>query len=323
MEMEKVPAAGYAIEGLRISGLKRSLSLDNLSFPFKVGSSLLKARGILKRFKPQVCIGVGGYASGPLLQAAVWQGIPTLIQEQNGFAGVTNKLLAKKVNRICVAYEGMEKFFPADKLVLTGNPVRADIVNITHTAQEGRQYYGLKPDVPTVLFVGGSLGALTLNESVVAHIETLAQANMQLLWQTGNNFHTRAQALLQQQDVQNIVQRPFLDRMDYAYAAADVIVSRAGALSISELCLVGKPAILVPSPNVAEDHQTHNALSLSGRGAALLVRDGDARRDLVPKALELLQNSGARSALQSAISSLGKPDATKHIVNELEFIAMP
>lgn len=319
MEMERVPKAGFKIEGLWISGFQRKLTLRNLSFPFKLISSLWKARRILKRFKPEVVVGVGGYASGPTLEMAVRLGIPTLIQEQNSYPGITNRLLGGKVDRICVAFEGLERFFPAEKLVLTGNPVRDDLRQID--LQEGKSaamdFYGLDPSKKTILIVGGSLGAKSLNEALQNNTSLLkSREDVQVLWQAGKIY----EEVCKQSDtakLQQVTLLAFLERMDLAYAAADVVVGRAGALTISELCLLGKAAILVPSPNVAEDHQTKNCKALVERNAAVLVKDKDA--DSVLKvAMELLDTKGRVEELSKNIYALAIPNATQHIVKEIK-----
>lgn len=311
MEMEKVPAAGYHIEGLWISGIQRKLTADNLMFPFKVISSLFKAGDILKRFKPDIAIGVGGYASFPLLYAASGSGIPTLIQEQNGYAGVANKFLAKKAEKICVAYEGMDKFFPAEKLIQTGNPVRKDIQYTESKKEEGYKHFGLDPEKKTILVIGGSLGARTINESIDKDLDLLKEKDIQVLWQTGKWYINKAKEKEKLYD--NIKVFDFIYQMDLAYSVADMVISRAGALSISELAIVGKPVILVPSPNVAEDHQTKNAMALVKMDAANLIADSKAHEQLVPSALALLEDEPAQSALCHNILKLGKPNAASDI----------
>ncbi len=316
IEMEKVPKAGFPIKGLWISGFHRKLTLRNLMFPFKLVSSLFKAFGIIQSFKPDVVIGVGGYASGPTLQVATMKGIPTLIQEQNSFPGITNRLLAKKVNRICVAYDGMNKFFPKEKIKLTGNPVRQDIVELTDKKEEGLKHFGLDQNKKTILLFGGSLGARTLNDSMAANKDLLEKnQNVQVLWQAGKlyieEFKNSATAQLD-----NVKILPFIDRMDLAYAMADVVICRAGALTISELCLVAKPAILIPSPNVAEDHQTMNAKALSTKDAGILVEDKDAKM-MLEQALHVLDNEQVINSLKNNIQKLAKANATKNIVSEI------
>ncbi len=315
MEMERVPKAGYPIVGLNIAGFQRSLSLKNLAFPFKLLSSLRKARRIVADFKPQVVIGTGGYASGPVMRAAQNQGIPTLIQEQNSYAGVTNKLLGKKANRVCVAYDHMEAFFDQEKIVFTGNPVRADLLQLDGKHAEAMQYYGLDPELPTIAVIGGSLGAKTLNEAMASGYGLLKERKVNVLWQCGKYYEGIYQDC-ETAKLPNVQLRAFIDRMDLFYAAADVVVSRAGALSISELCLVGKPAVLVPSPNVAEDHQTKNALSLVEKGAARLVRDVEAQEKLLQEAFLILENEALAFGLGESIRQLGRPDAADRIARE-------
>ncbi|MBL7816468.1 MAG: undecaprenyldiphospho-muramoylpentapeptide beta-N-acetylglucosaminyltransferase [Saprospiraceae bacterium] len=319
MEMERVPKAGYAIEGLWIAGLQRRLTLRNLwlnlQLPIKLVSSMLKVRRILNDFKPDIAVGFGGFASGPTLRAAANKNIPTILQEQNSYAGVTNKLLAQKAAKICVAYEGLDKFFPADKLVLTGNPVRSDILAIKAKRTEGVNYFGLDPHKKTIAILGGSLGAKTLNVAMETSAALIKdQSNVQILWQCGRLYEEdfkNGQAA----QLPNVQMRPFIDRMDLAYAVADVIVARAGALTISELCLAGTPSVLVPSPNVAEDHQTKNAMALVNKKAALLVRDVEASEKMIPTALELIANTSLSADLSQNILSLGKPNAAKDIAD--------
>ena len=313
MEMEKVPAAGYPIEGLWISGLQRRLTTDNLMFPFKVISSLYKARKIIKSFKPDVVIGTGGYASGPTLRAASGAGIPTLIQEQNSFPGITNKMLAAKADIICVAYHGMEKFFPASKIKLTGNPIRSDIEFSNINKAETLAQFGLQEGKTTLLVVGGSLGARTINQSIEAGINTLAEAGLQLIWQTGKNFAPQASNAIAQYSDKGFITMPFIKEMDKAYAAADIVVSRAGAIAISELCITGKPSILVPSPNVAEDHQTKNAMALSTRNAAILVKDAEAAGSLVNKITELAADAEEQLRLSNNISAMAIRNSVQQI----------
>lgn len=317
MEMEKVPAAGYKIIGLDIAGFQRKFTFSNLLLPFKILSSLLKSKSVIKEFKPDLAIGVGGYASGPLLKMAQWQGIPTLIQEQNGFAGKTNKELAKKADKICVAYDGMEKFFPKNKIVVTGNPVRKVIQNAVLPKLAGSLHYKMADDRKTVLVIGGSLGARTINESIASGLEKLKQNNIQLIWQTGKSFYMQARELTLQQG--NGWGEPkvfdFIATMDMAYAAADVVISRAGALSVSELCCLGKAAILVPSPNVAEDHQTQNAMALVRKDAAVLVKDSEAKEKLVDTLVELINNEQKLDTLKTNIKQLAKPNADAEIAD--------
>ncbi len=320
MEMEKVPAAGYKIVGLPIAGLQRKLTLSNFALPFKLINSLYKAHKILKDFKPEVVVGVGGYASGPTLRAAIFAGIPTLIQEQNSFPGKTNKLLAGKVNTICAAYDGLDKFFPKEKIVQTGNPVRSEMVEIIGKKVEAVKHFGLAPEQKTILVIGGSLGARTLNESVIAGITDIQNHDTQVLWQCGKFYFEKMQETLRETEHEGIYLNEFISRMDLAYAAADVIISRAGAISVSELCLIQKPAILVPSPNVAEDHQTKNAMALVEKNAAVLVKDSEAAGSLIATALELLKDEVRMQELSDEIAKLGKPNASGMIVDELEKI---
>ncbi len=317
MEMERVPKAGYPIEGLNIAGFQRGFSLEslrrNLSFPFKLLASARKARRLVREFQPQVVVGTGGYASGPVMRAAQQAGIPTLIQEQNSYAGVTNRILAKKASRICVAYEGMEQYFPAEKIEFTGNPVRRDILDLAEKRREALEYYGLSADKKTIAVLGGSLGARTLNEALAQNTEFIShQPKVQIVWQCGR-FYENTYSNCPAAQLPNVQLRPFIDRMDLLYAAADLIVSRAGALSVSELCLVGKPAILVPSPNVAEDHQTKNARALEARGAARLVPDAKAVSELLPEALRLLGQPAEIADLSANIRALGRPRAAERI----------
>ena len=321
MEMEKVPAAGYKIEGLTIAGLQRKLTFSNFLLPFKIIKSLLGARSIIKNFKPQVVIGVGGYASGPTLKAATMLGIPTLVQEQNSFPGKTNKLLAKNVNTLCTAYEGLERFFPKEKIRLTGNPVRFEMVNIAGKRQEAFDFYQLDLAKKTILVIGGSLGARTLNQAMMEHYNLLQDNNVQVLWQCGKLYFESLSEQLNGKETDSIKMVQFIDRMDLAYAIADVIISRAGAISVSELCLIAKPIILVPSPNVSEDHQTKNAMALVDKNAALLVKDLEAKEKLMPTAIGLLDNEPLRAELAAEIAKLGKPKATESIVDEIEKIA--
>jgi UDP-N-acetylglucosamine--N-acetylmuramyl-(pentapeptide) pyrophosphoryl-undecaprenol N-acetylglucosamine transferase len=318
MEMEKVPQAGYTIVGLPVVGFQRKLTgrniLKNLLFPFKLAKSMFHAYKIVKDFQPDVAVGFGGYASGPVLRMAGWLKVPTVIQEQNSYAGVTNKILAKKATAICVAYAGMERFFPKEKIIFTGNPVRQDIIDVTEKRHAGIQYFKLDAAKKTIVILGGSLGARTLNESVVAATELLEnQPNIQVLWQAGKlyieEFDAKPVAKLP-----NVHIRAFIDKMDWAYAAADVLIGRAGALTVSELCLVGKPTILVPSPNVAEDHQTKNAKALSDVQAAILITDSEAAK-AIPTALEILQHVDNQQLLTDNIIKLAKPFAAQDIAN--------
>ncbi len=313
IEMEKVPAAGYPIKGLWISGFHRQLTLRNLVFPLKLASSMWQAWQIVRTFRPDVAVGVGGYASGPLLRAAARKGIPTLIQEQNSYAGVTNRLLAKSASRICVAYDKMDRFFPAEKLVLTGNPVRKDLLNAHADKNNAAGHFGLDPGKPTVFVFGGSLGALSLNEAMEANAVLLAaHPEIQVLWQAGKLYAGRF-GTGQTAQLPNVQIRPFIDRMDLAYALADLVICRAGALTIAELALLGKAAILIPSPNVAEDHQTKNAMALAEKEAAVLLPNNQARENIISKGLELLNDPGKRRLLSQNILKLAKPDAADQI----------
>ncbi len=315
MEMEKVPAAGYKIKGLWISGLQRRLTAKNLLFPIKVISSLFQAKKIIDDFKPDVVIGVGGYASGPTLRAATYKGIPTLIQEQNSFPGITNRMLASKVTKICVAYEGMEKFFPKDKIILTGNPVRQNILDMTIDRKQAADFFGIDATKKTVLVIGGSLGARTINENIQEMIQNFVDADIQLIWQTGKYYFQIAQMSTYKSETKGIKVYDFIDKMNYAYTVADVIISRAGAIAISELCIVGKPVILIPSPNVAEDHQTKNAMALVDKNAAILVKDNVAQNNLNKELFNLLSNNDLQDGLSSNIKKMAYLDATEKIVD--------
>lgn len=317
MEMEKVPKAGYPIEGLWISGFHRQLTLRNLLFPVKLLGSLWKAWRIVGRFQPDVAVGVGGFASGPLLEVAYRRGLPALIQEQNSYAGVTNRLLANKVDKVCVAYEGMERFFPADKIIFTGNPVRKTLQESRATREEGAAYFGMDPGQPILLAFGGSLGARSVNQALAANAALLrAHPDVQLLWQYGA-LYEESFGQCETARLPNVKAQAFIDRMDLAYAMADVIVCRSGALTISELYFAGKPAIFIPSPNVAEDHQTKNAMALVNAGAAWIVRDEDAGELAVAKALELLGDQAAREQLSRNIRKLAMPNAAARIAEEV------
>jgi len=318
MEMTRVPEAGYKIVGLWISGLQRKLTLSNLLFPIKLIVSYFKARQIVNQFKPHVVIGTGGYASGPIMMAATRKGIPTVIQEQNSYAGLANKQVADKASRICVAYDGMEKYFPARKIVITGNPVRKDILNIESKRDQALAHFAFSPEGKTLLIIGGSLGARTINESILHGMEKILEANIQVIWQTGKGYYESYKAQLAKFDLRKIRVQDFVREMDFAYAAADVVISRSGALSVSEICIAKKPVILVPSPNVAEDHQTKNAKALSEKDAAILVTDKDANSMLVDTALSLIFNPTRSAKLAENIAMLAKPRATSDIVNEIE-----
>lgn len=316
--MQKVPEAGYEIIGLWISGLQRKLTIDNLSFPFKVLSSLAKSRKIVKDFKPDAVVGVGGYASGPLLKMATKKNVPAVLQEQNSYAGLTNKLLAKKVQKICVAYPNMNKFFPADKIALTGNPVRKDIVKLEGKRAEALAHFGFDSSKQTLMILGGSLGARTLNDSMVLNLQKLIDAGIQVIWQCGKFYHAEMQEKLKGfKGAEQIRLFEFLKEMGLAYAAADVVISRAGALSVSELSIAAKPTIFVPSPNVAEDHQTKNAQAMVDNDAAILVKDSVAREHLIDKAIALLNDEQQKEVLSKKIKALAKPDAANEIVNEI------
>ena len=317
MEMEKVPAAGYEIVGLPVSGFDRARLWNNVKVVARLAKSLCLARRTVRDFKPDIAVGVGGYASGPTLWMAAAQGVPTLIQEQNSYAGVTNKLLSRRAGRICVAYEGMEKFFPADKIVVTGNPVRQDLEEARGKREEALAFFGLSPERKTILVVGGSLGARTINRSVQGDLDKFFASDVQVIWQTGRYYYNDASRHLKAYRGMPIWCSDFITRMDYAYAAADLVISRAGAGSISELCLLGKPVILVPSPNVAEDHQTKNALALVERDAAVMIADKDAERELVPTALRLVGDADRLSALSRNIQGMAQRHSAERIVDEI------
>jgi UDP-N-acetylglucosamine--N-acetylmuramyl-(pentapeptide) pyrophosphoryl-undecaprenol N-acetylglucosamine transferase len=321
MEMEKVPKAGYEIVGLDIRGFQRKLTLSNFILPFRIIASYWKARKVIKKFNPQAVIGVGGYASGPTLLVAQRLKIPTLLQEQNSYPGKTNQFLARKANSICVAYNTLSAHFPKEKLTITGNPVRFSAIPRGQIQAVSRAKFGLKEDTPTILVVGGSLGARTLNESILQQRDLLGKSNIQILWQTGKFYEEKIAATLKDSPIPNVHPHTFIQDMACAYSAADIIISRAGALSISELCLVGKPAILVPSPNVAEDHQTKNAQALVDHNAVVLIRDSAAVDDLIPHALNLLKDKQARALLSENIFKLSRPKATKDILEQIEKIA--
>lgn len=319
MEMQRVPAAGYPIKGLPIAGFNRKNLLKNVPVLFKIMKSRRLARQIVKEFKPQVAVGVGGYASGPTLNVAESMGIPTLLQEQNSYAGVTNKLLAKKARKICVAYEGMERFFPADKILFTGNPVRQNLLDSSVSKEEAVRSFGLVPGKQTILIFGGSLGARTLNESILGNLPLVKQqSKVQFIWQTGKYYSEQIQAELKRRGCpENLKVMDFISDMKLAYAAADLVISRAGAGSISEFCLLGKPVILVPSPNVAEDHQTKNALALVQKSAALYVTDADARRTLLPLAINTVADHDKLESLSRNIVQLARPNAASDIADEV------
>ena len=318
MEMEKVPKAGYPIEGLWISGLQRKLTLDNLMFPFKLISSLWEARKILKAFKPDLAIGVGGYASGPLLKAATWRNIPTLIHESNSYPGITNRLLGKKVSTVCVAFQGMEAYFPKGKIVITGNPVRQEILKLTGKRERAIEHFNLDPHKPVVLVIGGSQGALSINKAIETHLSDFTARGYQLLWQTGKFYFEKAQqatALLNDSALQS---HEFIYEMDLAYAVADIVISRAGAMSVTELAIAGKPAILVPLPSAAEDHQTKNAMTLVVKEAAVLVENHKVQEELFEAVDEILSDDFKREKLSKNIKELAITDADQLILREVE-----
>ncbi len=319
MEMEKVPALGYRIVGLPIAGLQRRLDWHNLLVPFKVLRSIRQARRTIREFGAEAVIGFGGYASAPVLWAAQRMGIPTLIQEQNSYAGVTNKILARRAKRICTAYEGMERFFPAEKITLTGNPLRGRFSKQGADRTEALAHYGFTDERPVVLVVGGSLGTRSLNEMMKTWIASLdgTQAPVQAIWQTGKYYEREMRAFLEAHPVPGIWQGAFIERMDLAYAAADLVISRSGAGTVSELCLVAKPVLFVPSPNVAEDHQTKNAQALERHGAAVVVRDAACRTEAMPRALELLADTEALAAMSRNLETLARPRAAEDIVDEI------
>ena len=317
MEMQRVPAAGYEIKGLPICGFDRKNLLKNFKVLYKIWKSQRMAKQIIKDFKPQVAVGVGGYASGPTLNKAAAMGVPCLIQEQNSYAGVTNKLLAKKAAKICLAYEGMERFFPADKIILTGNPVRQALLDTTITREEAIKTFGLDPAKKTILLVGGSLGARTINESVLQHLDLVKGTDVQFIWQTGKYYSAEIAKRLEGQNIPNLVVTDFITDMGAAYKAADLVISRAGASSISEFCLIGKPVILVPSPNVAEDHQTKNALALANRDAAIYVKDAEAPTTLLELAVKTVNDEKKLKSLSENVLKLALPDSADIIAKEV------
>lgn len=318
MEMQRVPAAGYEIKGLPICGFDRKNLLKNFKVLYKIWKSQRMAKSIIKNFKPQVAVGVGGYASGPTLNKAAAMGIPCLIQEQNSYAGVTNKLLAKKAEKICVAYDGMERFFPADKIIKTGNPVRQSLLETTVSHEDAIRSFGLDPTKKTILLVGGSLGARTINESVLQHLDLIRNSGVQFVWQTGKYYHASIMEQLQNEGKpDNLVVTDFISDMGVAYKAADLVISRAGASSISEFCLIGKPVILVPSPNVAEDHQTKNAMALVNVKAAIYVKDSEASKLLLPLAIDTVKDEEKLASLKEHILKLALPDSAEIIANEV------
>jgi UDP-N-acetylglucosamine--N-acetylmuramyl-(pentapeptide) pyrophosphoryl-undecaprenol N-acetylglucosamine transferase len=314
MEMEKVPQAGYAIKGLWISGIQRKLTIDNLSFPFKMLNSLWNASKIIKNFKPDIAIGTGGFASGPTLIMANRKGIPTLLQEQNSYPGITNKLLGKNAAKICVAYDHLERFFPLDKIVKTGNPVRQDLLSIHSKIEEGKTFFKIDKNKKTILVLGGSLGARKINQLVESNLDFFKNQQVQVIWQCGKLYYEEYKKYNTSEDIQV---HQFLNRMDFAYAASDIIISRAGASSVSELCIVGKPVIFIPSPNVAEDHQTKNAKAIADQHGAILVRENEL--ETFPIIFEtLIKDKGKQEHLSENINELALPGATTDIVNEIE-----
>jgi len=315
MEMEKVPQAGYKIKGLWITGIQRKLTLKHLMFPFKLINSLWNARKIIKQFKPDVAIGTGGFASGPLLQVAASKGIPSLIQEQNSYPGITNKLLSKKVQKICVAYDGLERFFPKDKILKTGNPVRQDLLNINSKRAKAIEYFGLVKGKKTLLTLGGSLGAKAINELLKRELDFLQTQQVQIIWQTGKLYYKNYKI---NGDIKHVQVHEFINNMDYAYAAADIIISRAGASSVSELCIVGKPVVFLPSPYVAEDHQTKNAKAIVDKNAALMIAQEDLEVDFKNKFSQLIASEEKQKQLSDNIKKLALVNATKEIADEVE-----
>ena len=313
MEMQKVPQAGYAIKGLWISGIQRKLTLDNAMFPFKLVSSMWNSFRIIKSFKPDVVIGTGGFASGAVLKVASMLGIPTVIQEQNSYPGITNKLLAKKANKICVAYENLERFFPKDKMILTGNPVRQDLINEASKV-EAVDYFKLDANKKTLLVLGGSLGARRINQLIEKELDFLLSQNIQIIWQCGKLYLNDYSKYNEKENVQVVA---FIDRMDLVYAAADVVISRSGASSVSELCIVGKPTIFIPSPNVSEDHQTKNAKAISDKNGAILIRESELETQFETVFSDLISSESKQAELSQNIKKLAKPNATKDIVEEI------
>ncbi len=313
MEMQKVPQAGYKIEGLWIAGLQRKLTLQNAVFPFRLIDSLWKSRKIIKQFKPNVVIGTGGFASGPLLQMANMLDIPTVIQEQNSFPGITNKLLSKKANKICVAYENLERFFPKDKMILTGNPVRQDLIDIERKREEAIQFFNLDANKKTLLVLGGSLGARRVNQLIENELGNIVSQNVQVIWQCGKLYFED----YKKYDSGNVQVMAFIDRMDLVYAAADIVISRAGASSVSELCIVGKPVIFIPSPNVAEDHQTKNAKSIVDKKGAIMIKENELNSEFSLVFEALLKDQEKQNQLRKIIKKLALPNATKQIVDEI------
>ncbi len=322
MEMQRVPAAGYEIKGLPICGFDRKHLLKNVAVLFKIWKSQMMAKKIIRQFRPMAAVGVGGYASGPTLNVCASRGIPCLIQEQNSYAGVTNKLLAKKATKICVAYEGMERFFPAEKIIMTGNPVRQNVLDTTISKEDARRQFGLDPEKKTILLVGGSLGARTINESMKQHLDRVAAANVQFIWQTGKYYNEEMKAAVKAfGEIPNLKVLDFISNMGAAYKAADLVISRAGASSISEFCLIGKPVILVPSPNVAEDHQTKNAMALVNKDAAIYVKDAEAADRLLDEALQVVVDDQKLASLSENIKKLGLKNSADVIADEVVKLA--
>jgi UDP-N-acetylglucosamine--N-acetylmuramyl-(pentapeptide) pyrophosphoryl-undecaprenol N-acetylglucosamine transferase len=317
MEMEKVPASGYKIIGVPIAGLQRRFTLSNFKLPFLIIKSMMQTKKIISEFKPDVVVGTGGYASGPLIRAATSKGIPALIQEQNSYAGITNKILSKKVNKICVAYEGMERFFPKEKIIMTGNPVRQDITGLESKKPEGYSFFKLDPAKKTVLVIGGSLGARSINEAMGSGLKKFSDNDIQLVWQTGKGYGEKGKQEAAPFNSKNIYAFDFISRMDLAYVVADVVISRAGASSVSELCNTSKPCILVPSPNVAEDHQTKNAMALVKKNAAILVKDDVAKTELIDKCIELMKDKNKQDELSNNIKGLAFLNSSNVIAKEV------
>lgn len=317
MEMEKVPVAGYKIIGIPIAGLQRKFTLSNFKLPILLIKSYFKTKKIINDFKPHVVVGTGGFASGPILKAATAKNIPTLIHEGNSYAGLTNKILGKKVNKVCVAYQNMENYFPKEKILITGNPIRQDLFDIASKRREAHDFFKLDPNKKTILVIGGSLGARTINEAIVAGLEQIIKEDFQLIWQTGKGYFSVAKEKTLNHSDKGILAFDFISKMDLAYAASDLVISRAGASSISEICVIGKPCILVPSPNVAEDHQTKNALALQNNQAAILIKDSEAITKLITSAIELLKDGAKLESLSNNCIKLAFPNATKTIATEV------
>lgn len=321
MEMERIPALGYDIVGLPVAGLQRKLSVKNFSLPFKVLKSIRRAKKIIRDFKPDIVVGFGGYASAPILRAAQNLKVPTVIQEQNSYAGVTNKILGKRAHRICVAYDEMNRFFPHERIVKTGNPLRGTFGDVSAKKVEALEYFSLQAGKPVILLVGGSLGTRTLNNAVMRWLDDItANQEVQLIWQTGKYYEAGLDEQLKGRELSGVWRGAFIDRMDLAFAAADVVVSRAGASTVSELCLVGKPTIFVPSPNVSEDHQTKNARALSSVGAALLIPDAEAVERVIPAAIALAGDAEKLGVMRNTILALGIPDSAERVVREIEAV---